>query len=128
MTAGFYFFLSPCQLVVGGVTGLSIIFDYSFGFSETIMVYILNIICLLMGLIFLGKSFFFKTVYSTLLSPTFMAIFELFRIPNELIYDQISSNNQLLVVSMVENGRDLGGSHYLIKKIKTLFLRSLCLA
>ncbi len=31
------------------------------------------------------------------------------------------NNNQLLVVSMVENGRDLGGSHYLIKKIKTLF-------
>ncbi|MBQ2836374.1 MAG: penicillin-binding transpeptidase domain-containing protein [Clostridia bacterium] len=32
-----------------------------------------------------------------------------------------SDENQLLVVSMVENGRDLGGSHYLIKKIKTLF-------
>ncbi len=32
-----------------------------------------------------------------------------------------SNENQLLVVSMVENGRDLGGSHYLIKKIKTLF-------
>ena len=32
-----------------------------------------------------------------------------------------SNQNQLLVVSMVENGRDLGGSHYLIKKIKILF-------
>ena len=32
-----------------------------------------------------------------------------------------SSSVQMLVVSMVENGRDLGGSHYLIKKIKTLF-------
>ena len=31
------------------------------------------------------------------------------------------SDNQLLIVSMVENGRDLGGSHYLISKIKTLF-------
>lgn len=31
------------------------------------------------------------------------------------------SGEQLLVISMVENGRDLGGSHYLIKKIKTLF-------
>ena len=31
------------------------------------------------------------------------------------------NDNQLLVVSMVENGRDLGGSHYLISKIKTLF-------
>ncbi len=32
-----------------------------------------------------------------------------------------SNNNQLLIISMVENARDLGGSHYLIKKIKTLF-------
>lgn len=31
------------------------------------------------------------------------------------------NDNQLLIVSMVENGRDLGGSHYLIKKIRTLF-------
>ena len=31
------------------------------------------------------------------------------------------NNNQLLVISMVENGRDLGGSHYLISKIKSLF-------
>ena len=30
-------------------------------------------------------------------------------------------NNQLLIISMVENGRDLGGSHYLISKIKSLF-------
>lgn len=29
--------------------------------------------------------------------------------------------NQFLVISMVENGTPLGGSHYLIKKIKTLF-------
>lgn len=32
-----------------------------------------------------------------------------------------SDENQLLVVSMVENGRNLGGSHYLISKIKSLF-------
>ena len=30
-----------------------------------------------------------------------------------------SEEDQLLVVSMVENARDLGGSHYLIKKIKS---------
>lgn len=32
-----------------------------------------------------------------------------------------SNNNQLLIISMVENARDIGGSHYLIKKIKPLF-------
>ena len=32
-----------------------------------------------------------------------------------------SSENQLLIVSMVENARSLNGSHYLISKIKSLF-------
>lgn len=32
-----------------------------------------------------------------------------------------SNNNQLLIISMVEKARDIGGSHYLIKKIKPLF-------
>ena len=31
------------------------------------------------------------------------------------------NQNQLLVVGMVEDGRNLGGSHYLIKKIKQIF-------
>lgn len=31
------------------------------------------------------------------------------------------NNNQLLIISMIENGRALGGSHYLISKIKSLF-------
>lgn len=32
-----------------------------------------------------------------------------------------NSEEQLLIISMVENGRNLGGSHYLISKIKILF-------
>ena len=32
-----------------------------------------------------------------------------------------SAGDQLLIVSMIENARELGGSHYLISKIKTLF-------
>ena len=32
-----------------------------------------------------------------------------------------NSNNDLLIISMVENAKSNGGSHYLIKKIKTLF-------
>lgn len=31
------------------------------------------------------------------------------------------NSNQLLIVGMVENSRSLGGSHYIIKKIKSLF-------
>lgn len=38
-----------------------------------------------------------------------------------LITTDENSDKQYIVVSMVEDARDLGGSHYLIKKIRTLF-------
>ena len=33
----------------------------------------------------------------------------------------VDSNNPMLIISMVENAQTNGGSHYLIKKIRTLF-------
>lgn len=36
-------------------------------------------------------------------------------------FTEDENNNQLLIISMVENARNLGGSHYLISKIKSLF-------
>ena len=38
-----------------------------------------------------------------------------------LITTDENSDKQYVIVSMVEDARDLGGSHYLIKKIRTLF-------
>ncbi len=38
-----------------------------------------------------------------------------------LITTDSASDKQYVIVSMVEDARDLGGSHYLIKKIRTLF-------
>lgn len=39
----------------------------------------------------------------------------------DLITVDENSNKQYVIVSMVEDARDLGGSHYLIKKIRNLF-------
>ena len=77
---GFYFFLEPGNLVMGGMTGVSIILqrylaDLSW-FTSSIFLYIANGICLILGLIFIGKDFFFKTIYASLLSPTILFILE----------------------------------------------------
>ncbi|MDX9691784.1 MAG: YitT family protein [Acholeplasmataceae bacterium] len=75
LSLGFYFFLLPLNLVIGGVMGISVLIQDII--SVSLFMYIANIILLFLGLIFLGKVFFFKTVYATLLSPSIIWILEL---------------------------------------------------
>lgn len=65
----FSFFLDPNNLVIGGATGLATIFKNLFEWDTAISVFIINGVLLLIGLIFLGKEFFFKTLYSSLILP-----------------------------------------------------------
>lgn len=74
MSIGFYFFLLPFNLIIGGVMGVSVILQDVIPIS--IFMYIANTVLLFIGLIFLGKVFFFKTIYATLLSPTVIFILE----------------------------------------------------
>ncbi len=79
MDVGYYFFYSPANLVAGGVTGISIIFKPLLdiiNMPQSIFLYIIEGICLLLGLILIGKDFFFKTIVASILSPTFVFILE----------------------------------------------------
>jgi uncharacterized membrane-anchored protein YitT (DUF2179 family) len=71
---GFYFFLLPLNLVIGGVMGVSVIIKDIIPVS--LFMYIANVTLLIIGGIVLGKVFFFKTIYSTLLVPTIIFILE----------------------------------------------------
>ena len=97
---GFYFFLSPAKIVTGGMSGLAIILEpylqqIGSWFTISIFLYIVNGICLILGLIFIGKDFFLKTVYATLLQPTVLLIFEL-TMSSNYFYDSISNNKELI--------------------------------
>lgn len=97
LAAGFYFFNSPANLVTGGVMGISIILEEALGISSTLSVYILDVACLILGLIFLGKNFFTKTAYATLLIPTVLWLFELCHFDKEFIIGKVSEGNVYLV-------------------------------
>jgi len=75
LSVGFYFFLLPLNMVIGGVMGVAVLLRNAIPVS--LFMYIANIALLVIGLIFLGKVFFFKTIYATLLSPTIIWILEL---------------------------------------------------
>jgi len=70
----FSFFLNPFDLVIGGVSGVGIILKKYYDPALTIL--ILNIFLLLLGLFLLGKDFFFKTMYGSLMFPLFIYIFD----------------------------------------------------
>ena len=74
LTLGFYFFLLPQNLVIGGVMGISVLLQQFMPVSTFILV--ANVGLLFFGLIFLGKSFFLKTVYATVLYPVIVFILE----------------------------------------------------
>jgi len=67
VAAGFYFFLVPNDLAVGGVSGLAMIINwYIPGLSIGAIMLVLNVILFIIGFIFIGSSFGVKTIYSSL--------------------------------------------------------------
>ena len=110
---GFHFFLDPMNLVTGGVMGLVIIISDYVSFSneifKSIILYLMNGTILMLALLFLGKKYFFKTVYATLLLPTMLLIMELL-IPSDFITSKLHEGPLLLtaVFSALFTGLGLG--------------------
>lgn len=99
LSIGFYFFLQPVSIVTGGFLGVSIILSPAFDnidwMTTSMFLYIANTIALIFGLIFLGKDFFLKTIYGTLLSPTVMFVLEF--LPQDYFYKNISNGNEKMI-------------------------------
>ena len=82
MTFGFYFFLVPVNLVVGGVSGLGLIIQVLFvDIPIAFVIYILNGFMLLLAFLFLGKKVFIRSIYGSLVFPSFIFFYELFLSP-----------------------------------------------
>ena len=73
IAAAVYFFLIPSKVVIGSISGLAIVIAELLPLSISMITMILNVIFLL-----LGKEFGMKTVYTSLLMPIFIAVFEQF--------------------------------------------------
>ena len=95
LSLGFYFFLLPMNLVIGGVMGISVILKDLIPVST--FIFIANILLLVLGAIFLGKVFFLKTIYATLLSPGIIFILEL-TIPSDF-FMKFMTESPLLIAA-----------------------------
>ncbi len=68
-------FLIPNQITGGGVTGMSSILNYAFGFPISYSYLIINAVLLITGTIIMGKGFGFKTIYCILVSTLYFELF-----------------------------------------------------
>lgn len=85
MAVGVYFFKFPNNFTFGGVTGLAVLIGKVFSLSAGDYTFIINMVLLLVGLIFLGKSFAAKTAYtSILLSVAISALERVFPLSHPL--------------------------------------------
>lgn len=84
------FFLKPKELVIGGVSGIGVIFahfaeDLPNWLNDSVVMFVINAILLIVGLVFISKDFFMKTIFASLTYPVFTYIFG-------LVYDLLNSN------------------------------------
>jgi uncharacterized membrane-anchored protein YitT (DUF2179 family) len=73
---GWSIFLLPNNLIGGGVSGFASILYYATGLSMGVTYFILNVILLIVGTKILGTGFGGKTIYSSVLMPVIMRVYE----------------------------------------------------
>lgn len=72
-----HFFMVPSKIVIGSISGLSMVLEQLTGIPLSIISLVLNAVLLVVGFIFIGKEFGGKTVYTSLLLPVILRIFEM---------------------------------------------------
>ncbi|MBQ9531793.1 MAG: YitT family protein [Eubacterium sp.] len=73
-------FIIPHNIIMGGTTGIALVLGKFLPFNTALVVFILNAILLILGLIIIGKKLFFTSVASTFLYPIFLSLMQ--KIPN----------------------------------------------
>ncbi len=76
VSAAVYFFMISSGIVIGSVSGLALVLSQLASIPVSVITFALNVVLLVIGFIFVGKDFGAKTVYTSMLLPVFLWIFE----------------------------------------------------
>ncbi|MDO4491551.1 MAG: YitT family protein [Lachnospiraceae bacterium] len=69
-------FIIPTKLVMGGTTGISLMIHNLFGIRVSYVVFAIDALMLLYGLVLLGRKFMLGTLLSSILYPFFLRVLE----------------------------------------------------
>lgn len=76
IAAAVYFFLIPSQTSISSISALAIIMAHYVPLHVSTITMILNVVLLVIGFLTCGKDFGAKTVYTSILLPIYLAVFE----------------------------------------------------
>ena len=76
VAAAVYFFLVPSHASVSSISGLGIVLSNFIPLPLSAITMIMNVVLLIIGFIICGKEFGVKTVYTSVMLPVFLALFE----------------------------------------------------
>lgn len=77
IAAAVYFFLVPSHASVSSISGLGIILANFIPLPLSAITMILNVVLLLIGFVTCGREFGVKTVYTSVMLPVFLGLFEI---------------------------------------------------
>ena len=76
VAAAVFFFLVPSHVSVGSISGLAIVIGNFIALPISVMTMILNVALLIIGFLFVGREFGGKTIYTSILLPIVIGVFE----------------------------------------------------
>lgn len=124
-----FFFLVPSKLSIGSISGLAIVLSNFVPLTISQLTMILNVLLLIISFLLVGKDFGIKTVYTSILLPVVIGVFEVIFPNNQsLTGDQaIDGIGYCLVVSiglsMLFTRNASSGGLDIIAKLMNKFLR-----
>ena len=77
IAAAVYFFLVPSHASVSSISGLGIVLANFIPLPLSAITMILNVVLLLIGFVTCGREFGVKTVYTSVMLPIFLGLFEI---------------------------------------------------
>ncbi len=75
--AAVYFFMLPSHVTVGSATALALVMTNFIPLPVSVITFALNVILLTIGFLLIGPEFGAKTVYSSILLPVVIGVFEI---------------------------------------------------
>ena len=76
IAAAVYFFLVPSHTSVSSISGLGIVLSNFVPMPLSAITMILNVVLLIIGFITCGREFGVKTIYTSIMLPVFLGLFE----------------------------------------------------
>ena len=77
IAAAVYFFMLPSHVTVGSATALALVISNFLPLPVSVITFVINVILLIIGFLLIGPEFGAKTVYSSVLLPVIIGIFEI---------------------------------------------------